>query len=161
MSNKDKHEKNEKNEKQQANMPQPSFMIQKIYVKDISYEAPHTPDVFKTEWKPDVKMDLNNDSKKLAEGVYETTMKVTITTKINDSVAFLVEVTQAGIFTIKDFPQEQMGPMLGSFCPNILFPYIRETISNVIERGGFPPLYLAPINFDAVYQQQLENAKKN
>lgn len=157
MSNK---EKLEKQEKQETNTSQPSFMIQKIYVKDVSYEAPHTPDVFKTEWKPDVKMDLNTDSKKLAEGIYEATMKVTITTKIKDTVAFLVEVIQAGIFTIKDFPQEQMGPMLGSFCPNILFPYIRETISNVVERGGFPPLYLAPINFDAVYQQQLENAKK-
>ena len=135
---------------------QPGFNIQRLYIKDISFEAPHTPHIFKTDWQPDVKLDLNVETHKLQEAdLYEVVLKVTATTKLADQTAFLAEVKQAGIFTLKDFDQEQLRAMLGSYCPAVLFPYAREVVSELTVRGGFPPLYLAPVNFDALYQQQL------
>lgn len=139
---------------------QHEFGIHRIYVKDLSYESPHTPDIFNTEWTPQVDLNLHTDSKKLSEDIYEVILQITITVKLKDKTAFLIEVKQAGIFTLKGFTKEQLDPMLGSFCPNILFPYARELISETICRGSFPPLYLAPINFDAFYQEQLEQRKK-
>jgi protein-export chaperone SecB len=142
------------------NEPQHEFLIQRIYVKDLSYETPGAPDIFTSEWVPQVDIDLNTESKKLTADSYEVTLKITVTAKLKDKTAFLVEVKQAGIFTLKGFTEEQIGPMLGSFCPNILFPYTRELISETICRGSFPPLYLSPINFDAYYQEQLNQGKK-
>lgn len=135
---------------------QHEFGIQRIYIKDLSYEAPSTPDIFQTEWAPQVDFNLHTNSKKITDDVYEVVLQITVTVKLKDKTAFLVEVKQAGIFTIKGFTKEQLDPMLGSFCPNILFPYARELISATINRGSFPPLYLAPINFDAMYQEQLQ-----
>lgn len=141
--------------------PQHEFVIQRIYVKDISYEAPSTPEIFQTEWTPQVDFNLQTNSQKITDDVYEVVLQITVTTKLKDKTAFLVEVKQAGIFTLKGFTKEQLDPMLGSFCPNILFPYARELISATISRGSFPPLYLAPINFDVMYQEQLKHHKKS
>lgn len=153
-------EKHHKETTKAQTEPQHEFGIQRIYVKDISYEAPGTPEIFQTEWTPQVDFNLNTESKKITDDIYEVVLKVTVTVKLKDKTAFLVEVKQAGIFIIKGFTKEQLDPMLGSFCPNVLFPYAREFISSTISRGNFPPLYLAPINFDVLYQEQLKQHKK-
>lgn len=143
-----------------VNQPQHEFSIQRIYIKDLSFESPNSPDIFQTEWNPQVDLNLRTDSKKIADNVYEVILHITTTVKLKDQTAFLVEIKQAGIFVIKGFSDEELKPMLGSFCPNILFPYGREVISETISRGSFPPLYLAPINFDAFYQEQLKQEKQ-
>ena len=132
----------------------PEFAIQKIYVKDFSFEAPHTPDIFRVEWKPKPQADINVTYEKIEDGVYEVRLKITLTAKVDEKVAFLVEVQQAGIFTVNHFPEDQKERLLRAYCANILFPYAREVITNKIVNGGFPPLYLAPINFEAIYQQE-------
>lgn len=154
-----KHHEHEETNKVQAES-QPEFGIQRIYIKDLSYESPGTPEIFQIEWAPQVDFNLHTDSKKIAENIYEVVLEVTVTVKLKDRTAFLIEVKQAGIFTIKGFTKEQLDPMLGSFCPNILFPYARELVSTTITRGSFPPLYLAPVNFDVLYQEQLKHDKK-
>ena len=132
----------------------PEFAIQRIYVKDLSLETPNSPQIFLEEWQPELNMDLGTDaSLVLDEGVREVVLTVTVTVKIKDKVAFLVEVKQAGIFSMKGFPEDQLHPMLGSFCPNVLYPYAREVVSDAVMRAGFPQLYLAPVNFDALYEQ--------
>lgn len=140
----------------------PEFAIQRIYIKDLSFEAPNSPEVFRSEWKPVVDFDLNSSAVKLgdSEDVHEVTLKISSTVKLKDKVAFIVELKLGGIFTLKSFNKDQLNHMLGSFCPNVLFPYAREIISDVVNRGTFPPFYLAPINFDALYQQHLEKQKK-
>ncbi len=139
----------------------PEFAIQRIYVKDSSFETPKAPEIFREQWDPQVSIDLQTSSKKIEDKIYEIILGVTVTVKIKETVAFLVEVKQAGIFSIGEFPEEQLSQLLGSFCPNILFPYARETITSMVTRGGFPQLYLAPINFDAVYQQQLKQREES
>ena len=137
----------------------PQFAIQRIYTKDISFEAPNTPTIFKAEWKPEVKLDLDTRSNKLENGVYEVILKLTVTTKVGEDTAFLCEVQQAGIFTIAEgegVAEGQVAHMLGSFCPNLLFPYARETISNLVNRATFPQLNLAPVNFDALFAQYVQ-----
>jgi preprotein translocase subunit SecB len=136
------------------------FVIQRLYVKDISFESPSAPEIFQSEWTPEVDMDLQQQSQKLKDDIYEVVLHITVTVKLKDKTAFLVEVKQAGIFTLKGFTDEQLGPMLGSFCPNILFPYARELISESVSRGSFPPLYLAPINFDVLYHEQMQQKGK-
>lgn len=138
----------------------PEFAIQRIYMKDSSFEAPKAPEIFREQWEPTVSIDLQTSSKKIEDKIYEVVLGVTVTVKIKETVAFLVEVKQAGIFSIGAFPEDQMNQLLGSFCPNILFPYARESITSMVTRGGFPQLYLAPINFDAVYQQQLKQREE-
>lgn len=138
----------------------PEFAIQRIYVKDSSFEAPESPKIFREQWEPKVNIDLQTSSSKIEDEIYEVILGVTVTVKIKEKTAFLVETHQAGIFSIGDFPDDQRGQLLGSFCPNILFPYAREAITSMVTRGGFPQLYLAPINFDAVYQQQLKQAEE-
>jgi len=135
------------------------FMIQRIYVKDLSYEAPNTPAVFQQEWEPELTLDLNTSNTKLEEGVYEVVLALTATVSNKKNVAFLVEVKQAGIFTVKGAMNDQLDHLLGSFCPNILFPYAREAITSQVLHGSFPQLVLAPINFDALFMQQLEQKK--
>lgn len=137
------------------------FMIQRIYIKDSSFEAPNTPAVFQQQWEPELSLDLNTKNTLLEPGVYEVVLTVTATVKNKNAVAFLAEVKQAGIFTIQGAPNEQLEHLLGSFCPNILYPYARETITSEVIRGSFPQLVLAPINFDALYMQQLEEKGKN
>lgn len=138
----------------------PVFMIQRIYVKDASFEAPLTPEIFKEEWKPEVNVDLQTKSAPVEDLIYEVVLHITVTVKMNEKTAFLVEVRQAGIFTIKGFNEEQVGHIIGSECPKILYPYAREAISENVTRGGFPQLLLAPVNFDALYMQHIEQQRK-
>ncbi|MBK2124633.1 protein-export chaperone SecB [Fangia hongkongensis] len=134
--------------------PQPNFVIQKIYTKDISFETPNTPEVFKSEWKPDANVNVNTQSNILEGNVHEVELTLTVTVKNADKTAYLIEVTQAGIFTIENMPQDQIDPMLGAFCPTSLFPYAKEVIDSLINKAGFPQINLAPINFDALYMQK-------
>ena len=137
------------------------FALQRIYTKDISFETPNSPAVFQKEWKPESSVNLNTEVSKLSDNVYEVMLTVTITTKIGDKTAYLAEVKQAGICGINGFPDKEMGPLLGSYCPNLLFPYVREVVSDLVTKGSFPQLVLQPVNFDALYaQHQQEMAKK-
>ena len=143
-------------EQNNANAPQGKFNIHRIYIKDISFEAPNSPQVFNDTWQPKNSMDLNTNAQKLADNLYEVVLSITVTVKNNEQTAFLVEVHQAGIFQIEGFEDEHLQGVLGSFCPNVIFPYAREAVSDIVSRGGFPQLLLAPINFDALYQQHLQ-----
>lgn len=137
------------------------FMIQRLYIKDLSYEAPGTPSSFQQQWQPELSLDINSEHVLLEENVYEVVLTVTATVKNQNVTAFLCEVKQAGIFTIQGAPKQQLDHLLGSFCPSILFPYARETITSQVIRGSFPQLILAPVNFDALYMQNLEEKKKS
>jgi len=139
----------------------PGFGIQRVYIKDLSFEAPQTPEIFQQEWQPELDMQLNTDTSQLADGVFEVTLKVTVTATSNAKTAFLVEVAQAGIFELHAFPKEQIHAVLGTVCPSILFPYARELITSLVSRGTFPPLYLAPVNFDALYAEHLAKQQDN
>jgi preprotein translocase subunit SecB len=137
------------------------FALQRVYTKDISFETPNAPAVFQQEWKPESQVNLNTEVQKLADAVYEVTLTVTVTTKLGDQTAYLVEAKQAGIFTIEGFSEPEMAPMLGAYCPSQLFPFVREVISDLIAKGSFPQLVLQPVNFDALYaQHQQELAKQ-
>ena len=132
------------------------FAIQRIFVKDISFEAPNAPAIFRKEWKPEVKLDLDTRSEKLDDSTYQVILSLTVTTTVGDETAFLCEVQQAGIFSISQLEEAQMAHMLAAFCPNILFPYAREAVSNLVNRATFPQLNLAPVNFDALFAQYLQ-----
>ncbi|MGI5308413.1 protein-export chaperone SecB [Rheinheimera sp. WS51] len=132
------------------------FAIQRIFVKDISFEAPNAPAIFRKEWKPEVKLDLDTRSEKLEENTYQVILSLTVTTTVEGETAFLCEVQQAGIFSIGEVEDAQLAHMLASYCPNMLFPYAREAVSNLVNRGTFPQLNLAPVNFDALYAQYLQ-----
>jgi len=143
-------------EEQAQNAGDKQFAIQKIYVKDVSFETPNSPDIFTKEWKPEINLNLTSDAKAVADNVYEVVVSATVTAKLGDQTAYLCEVQQAGIFTLAGFSEEETRPMLGAFCPNILYPYAREAVSSLVRRGGFPQLELAPINFDALYAQKIQ-----
>ncbi|MCC2667055.1 MAG: secB [Gammaproteobacteria bacterium] len=144
----------------QTDATNPQFEIQRIYTKGISYEAPNTPQIFTDkDWKPEVQLNLETKSNRIQDNTHEVVLSVTATVTSHKKSAFLIEVQQAGIFLISNLPSEQLRQTLGSFCPNILFPYIREVISDIITRGGFPQLLLAPVNFDALYAQHLQDPK--
>ena len=143
---------------EQANNAQ--FLIQRIYIKNLSFETTNTPAVFQQQWAPELSLDLHTQHIRLEEGVYEVALTVTATVKNQNTTAFLVEVQQAGIFTIQGPAPEQLEHLLGSFCPSILFPYAREAITSEVMRGSFPQLVLAPINFDALFLQQQEEKQK-
>jgi len=133
------------------------FAIQKIYLKDVSFESPNSPQAFtEGEWQPKINVQINSSNSVIAQDTYEVVLDITVTADQNEKTAFLAEVKQAGIFTIAGFPEENLGGMVGAFCPESLFPYAREAISELISKGGFPPLYLAPVNFNALYTQQLQ-----
>lgn len=144
-------------EEQQA--PQMTFNIEKIYVKDLSVEVPNAPSIFLERETPEIAVELTTQSAAVGDDVYENTVKVTVTAMLGDKTVFLIECSQAGIFRIAGLPPEQVSMALGIGCPNILFPYARETVSDVVLRAGFPPLQLAPFNFESEYirQQQLAN----
>lgn len=131
----------------------PEFGIQRIYVKDLSLEVPDSPAVFLKKWEPHLNLDLKTNTSTIEENLHEVELIVTVTVTLEEKTAFLVEVKQAGIFSLKDFPEDQIKPMLGSFCPNVLYPYAREVITSAVTNAGFPQLYLTPVNFDALYQQ--------
>jgi preprotein translocase subunit SecB len=135
------------------------FSIQKIYTKDISFETPNSPKVFIGKWEPSVDFNLSTHVETLENSLYEVALTITITVKSGDTTAYLVEVNQAGIFALNGFNDQEMGPMVGSFCPNILFPYAREVVSDLVAKGGFPQLLLAPVNFDALYAQHLQHVQ--
>lgn len=130
------------------------FSIQKVYVKDLSFETPHSPEIFKAEWQPGMDMHLTNEGQALGDSLYEVVLSITLTVKLDQQAAYLVEVNQAGIFLIDNIPESVIERMLATVCPNILFPFAREAVSDVVSRGGFPQLLLAPVNFEALYLQQ-------
>lgn len=133
-----------------------AFQIQRIYTKDVSFEAPGAPLVFQKEWEPEVKLDLDTASSQLADGVYEVVLRVTVTSMLGEETAFLCEVQQAGIFNITGLDDSQMAHCLGAYCPNVLFPYARECVTSLVSRGTFPQLNLAPVNFDALFMNYLQ-----
>jgi preprotein translocase subunit SecB len=135
---------------------QPQFAIQRIYLKDLSFETPNTPLIFQEQGESAVNVELNTATTRLSDTVFEVVLSLTVTNNLADKVAYLVEVQQAGIFTVSGFSDADLNGMLHSYCPNILFPYVREVISDVVNKGSFPQLLLAPINFDAVYAQHLQ-----
>lgn len=138
--------------------PEQVFVIQKVYTKDISFETPNTPEIFREDdWQPNINLQLQSRSKSLDDNVYEIVLMVTVTAKVDDdTTAYLAEVQQAGIFRVSGFEEEEMHYMLGSYCSNILFPFAREVVSDLVTRGGFPQLLLAPVNFDALFAQKQE-----
>lgn len=134
---------------------QPVFGIEKIYVKDVSLEIPNAPQIFLEQGTPAIGVEVHTEGSQLGEGVYEAVLTVTVTSKLEgDKTVFLVEAAQAGIFRIQNVPQEDLNPLLGIACPNILYPYVREVVSDMVVRAGFPPVVLQPMNFEAIYQQQ-------
>ena len=137
------------------------FALQKLYIKDVSFETPNSPAVFTQKWEPKVEFNLASNAQTLQEDLYEITLTVTVTVKLEDKTAYLVEVSQAGIFTMTGFDEQELAPLIGSFCPNILFPYAREAVSDLVIKGGFPPMLLAPVNFDALYMQHVEQQQKS
>lgn len=139
-----------------ADATQPTFGIEKLYIKDASVEAPNTPDIFTDRTAPEVSVDLANSAEKIEDDIYEVSIKVTVTAKIGDKTAFLVEVTQAGVFVVRNMPDENLEPIMAVACPNILFPYAREAISDLVTRAGFTPVLLNPVNFEALYLQKQE-----
>lgn len=149
-----------------AEESQAVFQIQRIYVKDVSFEAPNLPHIFHQEWKPKLGFDLNTETVQLGDDLYEVTLHVTVETTMEESgdLAFICEIKQAGVFTISGLEDVQMAHCLTSQCPNILFPYARELVSSLVNRGTFPALNLSPVNFDALFveymtrQQEAENA---
>jgi preprotein translocase subunit SecB len=134
---------------------QPVFNIQRIYLKDASLEIPNAPQIFLEAEGPTVEVQINVEDAAVFDHIYEVAVTVTLTTRIKDQVAFLVEAKQAGIFDIQNMAPEQLAPVLGIVCPNIVYPYLRANVSDLITRSGFPPINLAEINFEAYYQQRL------
>lgn len=139
-----------------ANEQQPSFQIEKLYVKDISLEIPGAPQVFLESQSPQLEIQVRNESAQIAEGLFEVVITVTVTAKSGDKTQFLAEAAQAGIFSLRHVPQADLEPLLAVACPTILYPYARETISDLVTRGGFPPVLLAPVSFEALYAQRLQ-----
>ena len=136
-------------------MPKPpsgDFHFLKIYTKDVSFETPNTPEVFALEWKPETDVNLRTNVKQLGKSEYEVTLSITATATVGeDRTAFVAEVQQAGIFKIVGLTSEELAPVVGAYCPAMLYPYAREVVSHLVSRGGFPPFILAPVNFDALY----------
>ena len=135
---------------------QPTFSIEKLFVKDISLEIPNAPQVFLEREAPTVDIQLHHNSTQVEDGVYQTVLTVTVTAKVGERTMFLVEAGQAGVFIVRNIGAAELDAILGIACPNILFPYAREVISDIVVRAGFPPVVLNPVNFEAIYQQQRE-----
>ena len=142
---------------------QPGFALEKLYLKDVSVEVPNSPEIFTSREAPKVSVELNNEAKPLADGYYEIALQITVTSKIGEQTAFVVDIVQAGIFVIKNIPEDGLEAVIAITCPNILFPYAREAISNFTVKAGFNPVQLQPINFEALYMQekQKKDSKKS
>jgi preprotein translocase subunit SecB len=138
-------------EEKQNEQQNPVFNIEKIYIKDVSLEVPNSPQVFLEAGQPQFEVHLHTDGKRVNDALFEVFIKVTLTAKVEEKVLFLVETSQAGIFQIRNVPEQELNPILGIACPTILFPYARETIADLVTRSGFPPIHLAPVNFEALY----------
>jgi preprotein translocase subunit SecB len=139
----------------------PIFQIQRIYLKEASLEQPNSPAILLEQEQPSVDIQLGVEASPVADGVYEICVTATVQTKIKDKTVFLVEAKQAGIFEIRNLPQDQMGPIMGIACPQIVYPYLRGNVADLIQRGGFPPVHLAEINFQAMYEQQQAQAAED
>ena len=139
---------------------QPVFGIEKLYVKDLSVEVPNAPEIFLEREAPQVEIQLNTGGRAVGDGVYEVVLTVTVTAKMGEKTVFLVEVGQAGIFRIQNVPEEQLEPLIAVACPNILFPYAREAVSDAVSRAGFQPIVLQPVNFESMYMQRLQQAEQ-
>ena len=137
-----------------------NITIQKIYVKDMSFETPNSPNIFKEKWEPKIDMNINTEPKKLDDNLVEVILTVTITVKLGEKTAYLCEIQQAGIFGLQGFSDQEMGQMLGIYCPNTIFPFARETVSDLVNRGGFPQLMLVPVNFEAIYAQHVQQMQQ-
>ncbi|MDI3383401.1 protein-export chaperone SecB [Xenophilus aerolatus] len=137
---------------------EPVFQIQRVYLKDLSLEQPNSPAILLEQQQPTVDIQLGVEAQNVTEGIFEITVSATVQTKIEDRTVFLVEAKQSGIFEIRNLPDDQMGPILGIACPQIVYPYLRGNVADVIQRGGFPPVHLAEINFQAMYEQQQAQA---
>jgi len=135
----------------------PVFQIQRVYLKDLSLEQPNSPAILTSTEQPSVDIQLAVGMEQVADGMVEVTVTATVTTKIEDNVVFLVEAKQAGIFEVRNLPEDQMGPVIGIACPQIIYPYLRGNVADVIQRAGFPPVHLAEINFQAMYEQQQQH----
>jgi preprotein translocase subunit SecB len=151
-------EENKQAANAEANGPKMAF--QKIYIKDVSFEAPNAPQVFQEQGQPNVKLNLNQKVEKLDETTYEVTLTATVTCEVNEKNAYLAEVAQAGIFSMENFEEQALHQTLGIYCPNVLFPYVRQEISALITAGGFQPLLLQPVNFEQMYHQQMQQAQQ-
>ena len=138
---------------------QPFFNIQRIYLKDMSLEQPNSPSIFLEQEMPSVEVEVDVKAERLADTVFEILVTGTVTAKVSEKVAFLIEAKQAGIFDIRNIPADQVDPLVGIACPTILFPYLRETISDLITRGGFPPVLLSPVSFEALYMQRQQQGQ--
>jgi len=138
----------------------PVMSLQKIYVKDVSFETPNAPDIFNEQGQPEIKMNLNQKVKKITDDIYEVVLAITVTCKINEKTAYLAEVHQTGIFSLKNFDENILHQTLGSYCPGVLFPYARQMVSDLVMNGGFQPLLLQPVNFDQLYAQQMQQAQQ-
>ena len=136
----------------------PVFQIQRVYLKDLSLEQPNSPAILLEQEQPTVDLQLGVDAQPVTDGIFEITVSATVQTKIGEKTVFLVEAKQAGIFEIRNLPEDQMGAILGIACPQIVYPYLRGNVADVIQRGGFPPVHLAEINFQAMYEQQQAQA---
>jgi preprotein translocase subunit SecB len=144
----------------EANVPaaDPVFQIQRVYLKDVSLEQPNSPAILLDPAQPNVDIQLGVDATPVGEGMYEVSVTATVHTRIEDKTVFMVEAKQAGIFEIRNMPNEQLGAILGIACPQIIYPYLRGNVADVIQRGGFPPVHLSEINFQAMYEQQQTEA---
>ncbi|OCG17842.1 protein-export chaperone SecB [Gilliamella sp. WF3-4] len=150
-------------EQNNTQQPETQFAIQRIYTKDVSFETNNVPEIFTKQWQPDLNIELNSSSQVLSENVYEIALRVTVTVKQQDEVVYICEVTQAGIFSLIGFDEGQIQHCVGAYCPNILFPYAREVVSSLVNKGTFPQVNLEPVNFEALFinylQQQAESTE--
>jgi preprotein translocase subunit SecB len=145
---------------QEGTQDEQQFVIQRIYTKDVSFEAPNSPVIFTQDWKPETNLQLNTTVNPLGDDNYEVELTITVTVKSGDSTAFLVEVNQAGVFFIQGYEADYKNHLLASYCPTSLFPYCREAIASMVSKGGFPEMHLSPINFDALYAQRLQQEQE-
>jgi len=144
---------------QDAQPAQPTFQIEKLYVKDVSLEVPNAPQVFMQAESPQLEIQVRNEASQFSEGLYEVVVTVTVTARAGEKTMFLAEAAQAGIFTVRGIPPADLEPLIAVGCPTILYPYVRETISDLVTRAGFPPVVLAPVSFEALYLQQKQQAQ--
>lgn len=149
-------DENQVTEGTQEGKAEPQFAIQRVYTKDVSFETPNSPAIFQTDWKPEIKLDLDTRSNKLGDNTFEVVLAVTVTATVEGQTAFLAEVQQAGIFTIGNLPEPQLAHTIGAFCPATLFPYAREAIASLVNRGSFPQFNLAPVNFEALFASYVQ-----
>ncbi len=141
---------------EQNNTPETQFAIQRIYTKDVSFETNNVPEIFTKQWQPEMNLELNSSSQALSDGVHEVSLRVTVTVKQQEEVVYICEVTQSGIFSLIGFDDAQIQHCVGAYCPNILFPYAREVISSLVNKGTFPQLNLEPVNFEALFISYLQ-----